>query len=188
MTDLLCRLGEALYGDRWQAPLARALGVNVSTVQDWRQGRSQPRPGVWADLLRLAEQRKAGLDSAISELRSVAVLPEAEFRRLAEVAEALQDAADVAEAEDTLRRLRSGEEEAIPLAVVSRIIDGEHPVRAFRAWRGLSAHKLAAAAGISTAYLHQIEAGKRDGTVAVLAKLAAILRVTIDDLVPAMSA
>ncbi len=33
--DLLKRIGEALYGDRWQRQMARALGVSDRTVRRW---------------------------------------------------------------------------------------------------------------------------------------------------------
>src|SRR5262245_23213052 len=33
--DLLKRIGEALYGDRWQRQLAKALGVSDRTVRRW---------------------------------------------------------------------------------------------------------------------------------------------------------
>jgi len=33
--DLLERIGQALYGDRWQRQLARALGVSDRTVRRW---------------------------------------------------------------------------------------------------------------------------------------------------------
>jgi transcriptional regulator with XRE-family HTH domain len=47
----------------------------------------------------------------------------------------------------------------------------------------LSAKALADAAGITQAYLSQIESGKRDGTVGTMKKIAAALGVIIDELV-----
>jgi hypothetical protein len=41
---LLRRAGAALYGDRWQSPLARDLGVALRTVQRWTDGDRAP-PG-----------------------------------------------------------------------------------------------------------------------------------------------
>ena len=66
--DLIIRTGEALWGDRWQTQMAGALGVHKDTVQDWRQGKAQPRPGVYIDLLRVALERAADLDGVIDEL------------------------------------------------------------------------------------------------------------------------
>ena len=66
---LIVRTGEALWGKRWQAEMARALGVSRDTVQDWRQGRTEPRPGVYIDLLRLATERAADLDMVIEEIK-----------------------------------------------------------------------------------------------------------------------
>lgn len=36
--DLLRQAGEALYGARWRAPLARDLGVSERTIFYWLQG------------------------------------------------------------------------------------------------------------------------------------------------------
>ncbi len=52
---LLASVGASLYGREWPAPLARALGVNVRTLQRLaaavREGRGYPvSPGVLLDL------------------------------------------------------------------------------------------------------------------------------------------
>lgn len=67
--NLITRVGKSLYGDNWQAQMGRELGVHKDTVQDWRQGRSSPRPGVYVDLLRIAVERQAELDGVIDELK-----------------------------------------------------------------------------------------------------------------------
>jgi len=66
-TDLITRYGRALWGDRWQSEMARALGVHKDTVQDWKQGRMNPRPGVWEDLREIAGNR---LVEILSPLKS----------------------------------------------------------------------------------------------------------------------
>lgn len=108
------------------------------------------------------------------------ILPEAEYQALVDAAE---DAADVATARGFKNRLARGEEELIPAAIANRILDGENPIRVFREFRGMSAKALAEKADIAAAYLSQLEAGKREGTVETMKKLASALNVTIDDLV-----
>ncbi len=73
--------------------------------------------------------------------------------------------------------------EFVPLEVVDRIIDGENAVRVWRKYRGLKQQQLADRAGISKAYLSQIESNKRIGTIETLATLAKVLNLTIDDLI-----
>ena len=73
--------------------------------------------------------------------------------------------------------------EFVPLEVVDRIIDGENAVRVWRKYRGLKQQQLADRAGISKAYLSQIESNKRTGTIETLATLAKALNLTIDDLI-----
>ena len=113
------------------------------------------------------------------EGETMAVLPGADYEFLVQLAE---DTLDVATAEAVLARIASGEATMIPAAFAERILDGENPVRVWRQFRGLTIKALAADAGISAAYLSQIEGGSRVGTVVTMKALAAALGVTIDDL------
>ena len=108
------------------------------------------------------------------------VLPEAEYLRLLEALEDSEDRAAVRRFRD---RLATGEEELLPSAMVDAILDGESRVRIWREHRGLTAAALAKKAGIASAYLSQIETGKREGTVETYRKLAAALGITLDDLI-----
>lgn len=36
--EALCEVGAALYGERWQSPLARDLGVSDRTMRRWVNG------------------------------------------------------------------------------------------------------------------------------------------------------
>ncbi len=110
-----------------------------------------------------------------------AILPYDAFLRLVEDAELLRDIRDYDAAKAGLKR---GEDELIPSAVVYAILDGANPIKVWREYRGLTQRQLAQAAGISTPYLSQIEAGKRTGTTEVLTAIAQALRVMLDDVVP----
>ena len=72
--------------------------------------------------------------------------------------------------------------ESFPSEVVDRLLAGQNPVRVYRSHRGMTQSQLAAAAGINTVYLSQIETGKRTGSAKTLATLANALNVTVDDL------
>lgn len=76
------------------------------------------------------------------------------------------------------------ERDLIPSDVVKRKLAGEVPLRVWREQRGMKAKDLAAAAGISAAYLSDIERAKVDGSLLVMARLADALDVLVDDLVP----
>jgi DNA-binding XRE family transcriptional regulator len=70
----------------------------------------------------------------------------------------------------------------VPGEIVSAIVGGTHPVKAWREHGGMTQDALAGQAGISTAYLCQIETGKRQGAVKTLKALAKALGVTLNEL------
>jgi DNA-binding XRE family transcriptional regulator len=107
------------------------------------------------------------------------VLPAADYARLIDAVEMAQD---VAAFDEFDRKLAAGEEELIPAVIVDRILAGENRVRVWREHRAVSVKALAEAAGLTPAYLSQLETGKRDGTLDTYRKLAKALRVTLDEL------
>lgn len=108
------------------------------------------------------------------------VLSRHDYDALVEKAELAEDMAAVTEYR---RKLAAGEEEAIPEEFANRLIDGEKPIRVYRELRGLTGKELAERTGISSAFLSEIETGKKDGGIATLRKIAQELNVTLDDLV-----
>ncbi|HEY0911821.1 MAG TPA: helix-turn-helix transcriptional regulator [Bradyrhizobium sp.] len=58
----------------------------------------------------------------------------------------------------------------------------ERKIRVWREYRGLTIKALAKTSGLAAAYLSQIETGKREGTIETFKKIAAALRVDIDDI------
>ena len=93
----------------------------------------------------------------------------------------LQDAAD--DATLLRRRAANAGDEAMPATFFHRILDGESPVRVWREFRGLKARELAEAAGLSAAYLSDIETNRKPGSARALRRLAEALRVEMDELV-----
>ncbi|GFO56965.1 transcriptional regulator [Geomonas sp. Red276] len=105
-----------------------------------------------------------------------AVIPYQEYRRLLEDAEML---ADVKEFDAARTALAAGDEEAIPVEVIDRLLEGEHPVRVWREYRGISAGELAKSCGVTPAAISQIESGKRTSSVQLLQKIARSLKVDL---------
>jgi DNA-binding XRE family transcriptional regulator len=70
----------------------------------------------------------------------------------------------------------------LPAELVRRLIDGEHPVRVWRAHRGLTREALAGIAGIAPSYLSEIETRRKPGSFHALARLAVALHISLDDL------
>jgi DNA-binding XRE family transcriptional regulator len=108
------------------------------------------------------------------------IVPAAEYARLVEAAEMAED---VAALDEFQRKRAAGEEELVPAAVVDRLLDGENPLRVWREHRGFSGEALAARAGITQAFLSQIETGKREGSISTMKSIADALGLTIDELI-----
>ncbi len=105
-----------------------------------------------------------------------AVVPMYLFERIAPMLADIDDQAlyDLAKSGDDGFR--------VPAAVVQAIIGGTHPVKAWREYRQSTQESVAESAGISKAYLSQIETGKRHGAMKTLRAIAGALGVTLDDL------
>lgn len=108
--------------------------------------------------------------------REFAVIPIELYERLSAAFEDAEDAAlfdAVRAADDGFR---------IPAAVANALLDGDQPVKVWREHHGLTQDALAAKAGISKAYLCQIETRKRIGAIKTLKAIADALAISIDDL------
>jgi DNA-binding Xre family transcriptional regulator len=120
----------------------------------------------------------------MSEKPDTVTLTRAEYEALIERVEDAEDNAvlDGVEAREREIGKESARADYLPGELVRRLIDGEHPVRVWRAHRGLGRDALAAAAGIAPSYLSEIETRRKPGSFTALAKLAAALHISLDDL------
>ena len=107
-----------------------------------------------------------------------AVVPIELYRSLVSLAE---DAEDIRAADQAMRELESGEDETIPAEVAARLFAEEHPLKVWREHRGMTQDALAEQAGVGKSYISQIESGKKTGSVSVLSKIAAILKLDVND-------
>ena len=93
---------------------------------------------------------------------------------------------------DDLRRIDAvaeevakGQSNPMPVEAFKRILDGESPVRVWRQLRGLTGTELARRAGVVPSAVSNIETGgRRAGSVRTLRKLAKVLEVDVDELLP----
>jgi DNA-binding XRE family transcriptional regulator len=98
----------------------------------------------------------------------------------------LEDLEDMATLDRLEARLAADPEGALadylPIELVKRLSAGEHPIRVWRAHRGMTREALATAAGVAPSYLSEIETRRNPGSFNAIAKLAAALRVPLDDI------
>lgn len=110
----------------------------------------------------------------------IVIMPEADYDRMVEELEELRDSEI---AQRVLREIESGEEELLTHAEVTEMLAARTPLAFWRRKRDLTQAALADAAGISQAFLSEIESGQKPGTAATLKKIADALRLTVDDLI-----
>jgi DNA-binding XRE family transcriptional regulator len=70
----------------------------------------------------------------------------------------------------------------LPLELTKRLLDGEHPIRVWRAHRRLTREALAAKAGVSPTYLTEIETRRKPGSFKAISKIATALAVSLDEI------
>lgn len=108
--------------------------------------------------------------------REFAVIPIELYEKLSAVLESADDAVlyDVARGADDGFR--------IPAAVTNALLNNEQPIKVWREHRGFTQDALATKAGISKAYLCQIETRKRAGSLKTIQAIAIALDLKVDDL------
>ncbi len=111
--------------------------------------------------------------------KEFAIIPVEDLQRLMDDAEMLADV----KAYDTAKgRLDRGDDELIPLKITERRIAGESPVRIWRDHRALTQQELAKMSKVSRGMIAAIETGHKTGSITTLKKLAAALKVDLENL------
>jgi len=111
-------------------------------------------------------------------------LSRTEYEALLDRLEDAEDATRLREIEATERTQGKDAARADYLSaeLVDRLVTGEHPIRIWRQHRGLTREALAASAGVAPSYVTEIETGKKPGSFDALVKLAAALKISLDDI------
>jgi DNA-binding XRE family transcriptional regulator len=111
-------------------------------------------------------------------------LPRAEYEALISRVEDAEDNAAIDRLEARIERegFAAATADYMPGELVARLVAGEHPIRVWRAHRGLTRDALAGAAGVSPSYVSEIETRRKPGSLDAMIKLAAALRVSLDDI------
>jgi DNA-binding XRE family transcriptional regulator len=111
--------------------------------------------------------------------KEFAVLPLEALHKLMDDAEML---ADVKAYDAAKGRLKRGEDELIPFEITERRLAGESSVKIWREYRELTQEELGRRSEVSRAMIAAIETGRKKGGIGTLKKLAAALRVDLENL------
>lgn len=107
-------------------------------------------------------------------------IPIEEYRSLQAATEEL---ADLQAYDRALAQLANGDEELLPAEFVKRMLSGESPLRVWREFRGLTQTALAEASSVNRVQIADIEAGRKNGSIETVKKLAEALGITLDELI-----
>ena len=67
---LIARVGEALWGDRWQSQMAAANGLSVRSIARYAAGTRSPTPDLIGRLAVMLQHRRDELDDLAREIRA----------------------------------------------------------------------------------------------------------------------
>ena len=109
-----------------------------------------------------------------------AVIP---FKDYVKIKDSLEDIDDIRTIERHMKDLENGKDDMVPEHVVMAILDGISPIRAWREFKNIKMKDLAEKVGVSSAFLSQIETGKRNPTIDTLKKIAENMGVDLELLI-----
>jgi transcriptional regulator with XRE-family HTH domain len=120
----------------------------------------------------------------VSETANTVTIGRSDFEALIQSAEDAEDLASLAEhdAEEAHLGRDVARRDYLSADETERLLDGQSPVKVWRAKRGLSQRALAAAAGMQPGYLAEIETGQKPGSADALRRLSGVLGVAMKDL------
>jgi hypothetical protein len=67
-TEVFERAGRTLFGEEYVAPLADYLGVEISTIDKWRDGKGRVPPEVWCDIFDVVGEQERAMGALRKEL------------------------------------------------------------------------------------------------------------------------
>ena len=101
------------------------------------------------------------------------LVPIEQYNQLLADLEMLKDVRD-------FRVAKAVDEETFPAEMINRLIlNEENPIKVYREYRGLTQQQLADKGGVQRAYLAEIEAGRKAGSVRTLKAIAETLDVDL---------
>ncbi len=105
------------------------------------------------------------------------ILPYKEYKQILEELEMFEDT-------ESYRAAKERNEESYPIELVkSIIIEDENPIKVFREYRKMTQKQLGEKVKVKASYISELESGKKNGSIAVMKKIAEVLKVDLDSLV-----
>jgi ribosome-binding protein aMBF1 (putative translation factor) len=123
----------------------------------------------------------------VAETSKTVTLRKRDWQALVARLEDLEDLAAIAERRTHERKVGKAvaRRDYLTGDEMKRLLDDESPVKVWREKRGLTQRELAEQAAVSSSYLAEIETGRKPGSAAALRKLARVLAIPMENLLPA---